>query len=55
MRLCGTPLLSGAGKREHGEQAVEQLLQAGLVAQELTAEELLLVPKATAENAALAQ
>jgi hypothetical protein len=46
---------SGAAKREHGEQAAEKLLQAGLVALGLTAGELVLGPKVTAEKAALAQ
>jgi hypothetical protein len=43
---------SGAVKREHGEQAAEQRLQAGLVALGLTAEELVPEPKVTTEMAA---
>ena len=46
---------SGAVKREHGEQAAEQLLQAGLAALGLTAEALVVGRKVTAEKAALAQ
>jgi putative transposase len=46
---------SGAGKREHGEQAAEQLLQQGMAALELAADDLVLMPKASAEKAALAR
>jgi hypothetical protein len=46
---------SGAVKREHGEQAAEQLLREGLAALGLTAEELAQGPKVTAEKAALAR
>jgi putative transposase len=46
---------SGAGKREHGEQAAEQLLQRGLALFELEEKDLARPPKVSAEKAALAQ
>ena len=46
---------SGAGKREHGERAAEQLLQAGLAKLGLTAEGLQRGRKVTGEKAALSQ
>lgn len=46
---------SGAAKREHGEQAAEELLRQGLASLGLAAEDLALAPKVSAEKAALAR
>ena len=54
VRGCRRESHSGGIKREHGEQAAEHMLQHGLSSLRLTADDLALPPKVSAEKAALA-
>lgn len=54
VRGCRRESHSGGVKREHGEQAAEQLLQRGLAALGLATGDLALLPKVSVEKAALA-